>query len=203
MKDCSEAMVEIEIPGLEQKISKRISSLLHFTADDLKPSFDALIISKCNNIDCFIEFVEKKYRSEIGMWITARLIVLKELIRGDKLILPTCLLEYDELYRRLIIGIIYVLRALIPHIVLLDDALAIVLNSLYGGIWPAMTRPYLASFNFFPDTEEVLRFDPTIIAPRAEEDGIYKLATKDKYVIIYRGVKWEVPAREIYALSRT
>ena len=203
VKDCTNEIAEIEIPDLEAKVAQMISSVLHFTADDLKPSFDALIMSRCNSISCLMDFVDKKYRSDIAVWVHARLFVLKDFIRGNTLILPTCLLQYDEMYRRMEIGLIYVLRAYFPHVILMDDMLAIVLNALYGKVWPAMTRPYLASFNYYPTTEEILHFDPTIIAPRADEDGMYKLASKDKYIIIYRGLKWEVPAKEIYELARS
>ncbi len=205
MKDCAtKDPIKVKIQDLEKKIVKKISTILHFTASNtLKPSFDLLITSKCETIECLIAFAEKRFRSDITPWITARLTVLKEyFIQDDNtLIIYQCLEELDELIKRMSIGLLYALRQLIPCLLFIDDALALVLNHMYGGIWPATTRPYVASFNYFPDAEETLRFDPVIIAPGGRT--YYKLAKRDKYVVMYRGQEWEIDAHEIYVLART
>ena len=201
MKECSEETVEIEIPDLEKRVVSKISTVLHFTSpNSLKPSFDLLITSECSDVRCLIDFVEKKYRNDVAIWIKARLVALqKYFIRDNKLMIYLCLEELDELIKRMGIGLIYALRSRIPYLLILDDALALILNSLYGEVWPATTRPYLVSLNYYPQTEDILRFDPVVIAPGGRT--IYRLAKPDKYVIMYRGQEWEIDAREVYALK--
>jgi hypothetical protein len=204
MKECKEKQkeVEIEIQNLERKVAKKISSILHFTASSsLKPSFDLLISSKCENLRCLNDFVEKKFRSDVAMWITARLAVLEDyFIRGNRLVIYLCLEEFDEMIKRMLIGIIYALRSEIPYLLIIDDALAVVLNSMYGDVWPATTRPYLAALNYYPEAGDTLRFDPTIIAPGGR--SYYRLAKPDKYVVMYRGREWEIDAAEVYAMAK-
>ena len=204
MKECKEKQkeVEIEIQNLERKVAKKISSILHFTASSsLKPSFDLLITSRCEDLQCLNGFVEKKFRSDVAGWITARITVLQDyFIRGNRLVIYLCLEEFDEIIKRMLIGIIYALRSEIPYLLIIDDALAVVLNSMYGDIWPATTRPYLAALNYFPEANDTLRFDPVIIAPGGR--SYYKLAKPDKYVVMYRGREWEIDAAEVYAMAR-
>jgi hypothetical protein len=204
LKDCVDETEEVEVPNLEEKVVKRISSILHFTAPEgVRPSFDLLVTSDCSDIDCLIDFAEKKYKSDVSIWVVARLIVLKKkFIRGNKLVIYKCLEEYDELIRRLNIGLTYSFRSYLRHLLLMDDALAIILNSLYGNIWPLMMRPYWASFNYCPQPHDFLRFDPVILAPCSDYGGLYKLAS-DKYIVMYRRQKWELSPDEVYALARS
>jgi hypothetical protein len=205
MKECNEEPIEVAIPNLERKISRKISSILHFTTSNysLKPSFDLLITSKCENLGCLINFAEKKFKSDVASWITARLIVLQEFfIHGDKLLIYVCLEEYDELIKRLNIGLLYALRSQIPHLILIDDTLAIVLNSLYGEVWPVMMRPYFASFNYWPETSDLLHFSPIVLAPGDNYGGLYRL-NSDKYVVMYKRQKWELSPEEVYALAKS
>ncbi len=204
MKDCTDEVDEIEIPNLEAKTVERISSILHFTASNsLKPSFDLLETSECDNIDCLISFAEKKYKNDVAMWVTARLIALKKsFIRGNKLIIYKCLEGRGELVKRLSIGLIYAFRSHINRLLMMDDAIAIVLNSLYGDVWPLMVRPYLASLNYWPEVRDLLRFEPVIIAPGDDYGGLYKL-TSDKYIVMYKRQKWELSPDEIYSLAKS
>ncbi len=204
MKECIDEEVVIEIQDLQSKVSRKISSILHFTAPNaLRPSFDLLITSDCDSIDCLIEFAEKKFRADVAMWITPRLVILqKYFIRGDKLVVPLCLQRYDELIKRLAIGVIHTLRSEIPHYLLLDDALSLILNTMYGDVWMVMSRPYTASFNFFPEARDLLKFDPVIIAPGSDYGGLYKL-TSDKYIVMYNRQRWELRPEEVYALAKS
>lgn len=204
MKECVDEEAEIEIRDLEAKISTKISSILHFTAPNtLRPSFDLLITSDCDRIDCLIEFAEKTFRSDVTTWIKPRLIILKKyFIRGDKLIIPLCLKKYDELIKRLGIGIIHTLREEIPQYLMLDDALSLILNTMYGDVWLVTSRPYMASFNYFPDVRDMLRFDPVVIAPGSDYGGLYKL-TSDKYIVMYNRQRWELRPDEVYALAKS
>ena len=202
MKECIDEEEEIKIEDLEAKISMKISSILHFTAPNtLRPSFDLLILSGCDNIECLISFAEKKFRQDVSMWVTSRLMILKKFfVRNNKLIIPLCLKKYDELVKRLGIGIIYTLREEIPYYLILDDALSLILNTMYGDVWLVTSRPYTASFNFFPDVKDMLRFDPIIIAPGSDYGGLYRL-TSDKYVVMYNRQRWELRPEEVYALA--
>jgi hypothetical protein len=204
MKDCSEKeQIQIKIHNLEKKVVKKISTILHFTASNtLKPSFDLLITSKCDSLKCLAGFAEKRFRNDVAPWITARLEVLNEyFIKDDTLVMYLCLEEFDELIKRISIGLLYALRSHIPYLLIIDDALALVLNHMYGNVWPATTRPYMASFNYFPNADETLKFDPVVISPGGR--SYYKIAKKDKYIVMYRGEEWEIDMREVYALART
>lgn len=206
MKECTsdESIIKIKIPNLEHKIIKKISAILHFTSSNfLRPSFDLLITSKCRDLQCLNAFVEKKFKSDIATWITARLVALQEFfISGDELAIYTCLQEHDELIKRLNMGLLYALRPHIPHLLLKDDALAIVLNSAYGEVWTAMMRPYIASFNYWPDTSDILRFSPVVLAPGDHYGGLYKI-NSDKYIVFYKRQKWELSPEDVYALSKS
>ena len=128
--------------------------------------------------------------------------MLKEyFIRDNRLIIYQCLEEFDELIKRMSIGLLYAMRHLIPHLLIIDDALALVLNHMYGDIWPATTRPYIVSYNYYPESGETLKFDPVIISPGGRT--YYKLAKRDKYVVMYRGQEWEIDAQEVYALAKS
>jgi hypothetical protein len=204
MKDCLEKEpIKVKIPDLEKKVARKISSILHFTASSsLKPSFDLLITSKCETIDCLVDFAEKKFRNDIAPWITSKLIILKEyFIDGDELIIYPCLEEFDELIRRMSIGLVYALRSQILCILVIDDAISLVLNRMYGDVWPAVTRPYVVSYNFYPNADETLRYDPVIIAPGGR--SYYKLAKPDKYIVMYRGKEWEIDAHEVIHLAKS
>jgi hypothetical protein len=66
----------IEVSGSDI-IIKRISSLLQFTAaDGFKTSFDVLSTAECDTLQCLFDFVSKKFKPDIGMWIEARLKML-------------------------------------------------------------------------------------------------------------------------------
>ncbi len=204
MKECSDEEAEIQINDLEAKISMKISSILHFTAaNTLRPSFDLLITSECTDLDCLISFAEKKFKQDISMWIVSRLIILKKFfIRDNKLVIPLCLKKYDELIKRLGIGIIYTLREEIPYYLVFDDALSLILNTMYGDVWMVMSRPYMASFNYFPEVKDLLRFDPVVISPGSDYGGLYRL-TSDKYVVMYNRSRWELRPEEIYAMANS
>jgi hypothetical protein len=205
MKECVDENAEIEIQDLEAKISEKISSILHFTAPNtLRPSFDLLITSGCSNIRCLIEFAEKKFKSDVAMWIVSRLLILEKFfIRGSRLVIPLCLKRYDELIKRLGIGIIYTLREEIqPYYLILDDALSLILNTMYGDVWLVTGRPYTTSLNYFPDVRDLLRFDPVVIAPGSDYGGLYRL-TSDKYIIMYNRQKWELKPEDVYALAKS
>ncbi len=204
LKECAEETAAIAIPELEKKISRKISSILHFTAQNsLKPSFDLLIRSKCDTIQCLINFAEKKFKSEVAMWVTTRLEILQEyFIREDKLVIYLCLQNYDELIKRMSIGLLYALRPEFPHhLLMMDDTLAVILNSVYGEAWQAMMRPYIVSLNYWPQTQDLLRYDPVILAPGSDYKGLYRLTT-DKYVVMYRRQTWELSPEEVYNLAK-
>jgi hypothetical protein len=194
-KECGEhEKVKLEIP--EVFVIKKISSLLHFTAQDIKPAFDALTTSACTSIRCLEEYAEKQFREEIAVWIITRLKILQQFVNENVIELPLCLEQYDEIVRRMIVGILYAVRSKIPWPIVLDDALSFIINNKYAVAWPAMMRPYKFSINQFLETRELLAFNPIVIAPGGH-GGLYRLARPDKYVILFDGFHWEIPRREI------
>jgi hypothetical protein len=199
-KDCTEDV--IEIPGADI-IIKRISSILQFTASDgFRASFDILSAAECTDLRCLFEFVNKTYRTDISMWIETRLRILTRFINGDKVAIPLCLRNEDEIIKRILIGILYVLRSRIKAPVVVDDLLSFITNELYSEAFVAMMRPYLFSINRNLNNHEMLMYNPIIIAPGGQ-GGYYRLAEPHKYVILFDSNKWSIPRKDIEKIARS
>ena len=142
VKDCSEGYVEIPIP--QRTVLQHISGILQFTASDgFKTSFDRLRFVECShsfNVDCLIEYVGKKYREDIADWILPRLLALKQYVFEEKVRIPTCLKDEDELVRRLIVGILYAIRPYFALPIVLDDMLSFVVFQPFLRFWRAGAR---------------------------------------------------------------
>jgi len=193
----------IKIVGVpESYIARKISSVLHFTSEELKPSFDVLVSSGCENLQCLINYAEKKFRDDIALWIIARIMMLQQFIHGDVIELPLCLEDFDELVRRLTIGLLYAIRSKIKAVITLDDALSFITNEKYGNAWIAVMRPFVVTINAYLETKELLRYNPVVITPGGH-GGSYRLARPDKYVIIFDGSRWEIPHREVERLANS
>jgi hypothetical protein len=196
-KDCSQEIVKFELS--EHLIVKKISSILQFTAyDGFRISFDILSTLQYG-IDELVAYVEKKYREDIAQWITARLLALKRFIDANKVEIPTCLKDEDELTRRIVIGILYAIRPYIALPVILDDLLSFVVNETYRESFIAMMRPFVVSVNRYLDSRDLLQFNPIVIAPGGAA-GFYRLSSPRDYVIIFDDKKWKIPRREIEKL---
>jgi hypothetical protein len=202
-KDCSEDYVVI--PLSEQVVLKHISGILQFTASDgFKASFDRLRFVECNNfnVDCLIEYVEKRYREDVTEWILPRLLALKQFIHisEGKIRIPTCLKDEDELIRRLVVGILYAVRPYFALPIVLDDMLSFVVNEAYRDSFLAMARPFMVSLNKYLESRDILNFNPTVITPGGA-GGIYRLARPDKYVVIFDHMRWELPRKDIEKIA--
>lgn len=148
---------------------------------------------------CLIEFAHKNYRPDVAIWIESRLKMLMRFVNNDVVTLPTCLSEYDELARRLVIGLLYVLRSRIALPIIIDDALSFIINVLYNEAFNAMMRPYIFSINKYLQ-DEILQFNPVIIAPGGN-GGFYRLAHPYKYVVLFDGNRWELPLKDIEKIA--
>ncbi|MFP3200194.1 MAG: hypothetical protein RXR06_10025 [Thermoproteus sp.] len=200
-KDCQNATITLSVT--ESLVAKKISSILHFTAQEsLKPSFDILVSSNCKDLKCLVDYAEKKFRDDVAMWIVARIEILQQFVHDGTIEIPLCLEEFDEIVRRLIVGLLYAIRSKINVVIILDDALAFVVNESYRDAFVAMMRPYIISVNRYLDTRDFLSFNPVIIAPGGH-GGEYRLAHPDRYVIIFDGSRWEVPRREVEELANS
>lgn len=201
VKDCVDnGYVEFKIP--ESKIVRRISSVMQFTAyDGFRISFDLLALAPCETIDCLIEYAEKQYREDIAKWIISRLRLLKKFVSNDAVKIPLCLGEDDEGIRRIIVGILYVIRSYVTYLYIIDDALSYVINENYLSAWLADARPYLVSLNYYAgDSREILRFNPVIISPGGHA-GFFRLASPDKYIVIFDSNRWELSRQEIQKIA--
>jgi hypothetical protein len=198
-KDCQKNTIRLNIP--QSLVAKKISSILHFTAEEsLKPSFDILALSRCENLKCIIDYAEKKFRDDVAMWVTTRIEMLGWFVHDDTIEIPLCLEEFDEISRRLIIGLLYAIRSKINAVIILDDALSFVVNEKYADAFVAMMRPYMFSINKFLETKELLAYNPIVVAPGGS-GGLYRLARPDKYVILFDHSRWEIPRREIERIA--
>lgn len=198
----------------EEIIARRISGVLHFTASDgLRISFDILNGKKLEEI----ENQAGKFKPEVAEWIINRIRALKSLKNNNgEIEVPTCLNDFDEIIRRLVIGILYVARPPIP--IIMDDALAFVINRPYYDAFSAMMRPYLFSINRYLDSRELLQFNPVIITPGGagvsagvfattpsllyvEPGGPDRLARPEKYVVLYDGKRYEIRFEDIQRIA--
>ncbi len=200
-KDCAESW--LEVPGADVVV-KRISSVLHFTVSDgFRPSFDALRKANCTDIRCLIDFAKKRYKPDISDWIETRLELLSsQFIKGDKIIIPLCLANEDELIKRLLIGILYVLRSRISVPVIVDDLLSFVTNEPYSEAFTAMMRPYIFTVNRNLNSQEMLMYNPIVIAPGGQ-GGHYRLAEPHKYVVLFDSDRWTIPRKDIEKILRS
>jgi len=182
----------------ESDVIKNISSILQFTANEFKPAFDALSVicgSNCT-IDNLIKETEKMFRDDIAIWIRARLLQLKQFVLPDKIVLPRCLANYDELAKRLVIGLLYAIRRHLAMPLIVDDMLAFVTNQQYSEAFWAMMRPYIFALNRYLDTREILQFNPVVIAPGGA-GGLYRLARPNEYVVLFDGRRYTIPLDNI------
>jgi hypothetical protein len=193
-KDCNDDET-FEIPA--KIVIKKISGVLHFTANEaLKPSFDVLASISCEDMRCLIENVEKRFKPDIATWITSRLTILNQFISGDNIRIPLCLKNYDEIVKRLVLGVTYVARPHIPVPYLIDDTAALIVNLLYEEAYVGMMRPYWIVRNKYLETREMLTFNPIVIAPGGA-GGFYRLAQPDRYVVIFDHMRWELPRKAV------
>ncbi|MEM1568655.1 MAG: hypothetical protein QXI84_09255 [Thermofilaceae archaeon] len=160
VKDCQESYLEVP----EDVVTKRISAILHFTAEGIRPAFDALSSYMSSSLEQ-LENVLGRFKLDIAEWVQMRLNVLKQWRIDRKIRVPLCLKNSDELERRLVVGVLYVARHLFPAPVLFDDTLAFIVDQRYSDAFYAMMRPYIFSINRYLDSKELLRFNPIIITP--------------------------------------
>jgi hypothetical protein len=148
-----------------------------------------------------MDFINKKYKFEVTTWIEPRLKMLMKFVNGDTVVIPTCLTEeYDELARRLIVGILYVLRRRITAPVIMDDMLSFVINEVYSEAFGAMMRPYMFTKNKNLKSDEILLYNPVIITPN-NQGGFYRLAEPFKYVVLFDTYRWVLPRKDVEKIA--
>ena len=201
-KECKDETVTIR--GAAPEVRRRVSAVLQFTATNgFRPAFDALAAAPPearSDLAALREWAERRFKPDVAQWVSLRLEALAQFIREEDVLLPLCMAEEDELIRRIVIGLLYVLRGRIAAPVLLDDALAFVLNEEYSEAFAAMMRPFISSINRYLDTKELLHFSPIVITPD-RVGGIYRLARSDKYVVFHDAGRIELPLREVQRLA--
>ena len=161
-----QSVEHVDIP--EDVVINGISRALHFTAIGLRPSFDVLSVHSPKSLED-LENIASKFKIDIAEWVLARLRVIKQWLveeNGRRYVrVPLYLRDYDELERRLTVGLLYAARPHLPYIFVFDDSMAFVLNESYKEAALAMLRPYLISVNRYLDGRELLLHNPVIITP--------------------------------------
>ena len=155
----------LEIP--EEVVKNRLSSILHFTSVGIKPAFDALTSQRIERLED-IENILGRFKPDVAEWVMVRVrVLLSWMVEDGKryIRIPLALHNYDELARRLVVGVLYVSRPIISHIILLDDTLAFVTDIQYREAFSAMMRPYMFSVNRYLDSRELLLYNPVVITP--------------------------------------
>ena len=200
-KECSDGEIIVQVP--QSEIVRKISGVLHFTAGDgMRPSFDVLTAAtSCDSISCLKEFASKRFRQDVAIWIEARLDVLERIFISDNFIkIPTCLAQYDEIVKRLTLGLLYVLRPKISKPIVIDDASSLITNDPYKEAYVAMMRPSKITANRFMDTKELLMYNPIVVAPGGAA-GVYRLSRPDRYTIIFDHMRWEIKREDIEKIA--
>jgi hypothetical protein len=198
-KECNtEEFFEIDLP--EEFIVKKISAILQFTSsgESFKPAFDVLATYNCSSINCLLDHIEKEMRQDIAMWIRARLKLLSSFVNG-KVRIPVCLSNSDEPVKRIVVGLLYAIREKITMPIILDDALAFILNDAYRQAFVAMMRPFKVSLNERLDTRQLLSYNPIIITPGNNE--IYRLSRPNRYVILFDSFRWELDRKAVEKIA--
>jgi len=200
-KECS-AGDAIVVHVEQSEIVRKISGVLHFTAEDgLRPSFDVLAVSQCNDISCLKEFANKKFRQDVAIWVESRLDILERVFIDNGIVkIPTCLTQYDEIVKRLLLGVVYVLRPKISKPIVIDDASSLITNDPYKEAYVAMMRPSKITANRFMDTKELLMYNPIVVAPGGAA-GVYRLSRPDRYTIIFDHMRWEIKREDIEKIA--
>jgi energy-coupling factor transporter ATP-binding protein EcfA2 len=200
-KECSDGEVVIQIQ--QSEIVRKISGVLHFTAGDgLRPSFDVLTAAtSCDSISCLKEFASKRFRQDVAIWIEARLDVLERVFIDNGIVkIPTCLAQYDEIVKRLLLGLLYILRSKISKPIVIDDASSLITNDPYKEAYVAMMRPSIVTANRFMDTKELLMYNPIVVAPGGAA-GVYRLAHPFRYVLIFDHQRWELDRKAVEKIA--
>jgi energy-coupling factor transporter ATP-binding protein EcfA2 len=218
-KDCEDRAIYVD----EKIVIRHISAVLHFASERIMPAIDRLTTLVDGSIDALMKAVEAKFRPDIAEWVQAKLQLLTSLKEGDKIRIPLCVKNLDEPYRRITIGLLYAARHYIANIpVLIDDVFAFVLSESYSEAFRAMMRPYIISYNTYPDSKLLLAHSPVVLSPartpttscpsltpptrEAQTPGsgkIHRLVERDSYVIIWNGKIEKVKFKDIEALAQS
>lgn len=157
----------------EDIVAKRWSSIMHFTVEGVRPAFDAVSAYKPRTLDDVENILTSKFKMDIAEWGLHRTRVLKQwlIVDGNRYLkVPLYLRDYDELERRLVVGLLYAARAEIDGVLIFDDAMAFVLNLPYREAALAMLRPYYFAVNRHLLTHEILMHNPFTMTP--SEPGV-------------------------------
>lgn len=193
VKDCFPNEETLTLPLAH--LWKKIGVVLHYAAEDIKPSIDRLTVEleRLGDLDKALQLLDHRVRD----WVEVRIAALRRFIVNGSVVIPSCLSDVDDVHLRIAAGLIYAYRPLIPKLILLDDILAYIIEQRRKEAFAALMRPIMAVINRYPDQDDMFSFHPIVITPGGPP---HRFTKKGHYTIIWDGEIYHVPLRDVLSL---
>ena len=192
-----------------QEVIQKLGTVLHYVADSSDIRIDNLMhlvadtASKIGTLDIGVitKRVEEKQGHDLSLLAKVWLENIQMFIKGNSVLIPRCVQGFNEIALRLIPGIIVAIRHRTTLPVMLDDIFGFIFDDKRSHRWfAAYARPFIISINRYLDTEELLGFNPVVIPPGGQ-GGIYRIASPNRYLVLFDSHRFEIDAKEIEKLA--
>jgi nucleoside-triphosphatase THEP1 len=213
--NCNKGPYEVDAA---QKVISKLGTVLHYvvdryyiadSSDDTKIRIDNLMNNVTEtareigtlDIDTITKRVEEKLGHDLSLLARVWLENIQMFIKGNSVLIPRCVRDFNEIALRLIPGIIVAIRGHIKPPVVLDDIFGFISDDKRSQQWfAAYARPFIISINRYLDTEELLRYNPVVITPGGQ-GGVYRISSPNKYLVLFDSYRFEIDAKEIKKLA--
>jgi nucleoside-triphosphatase THEP1 len=207
-----------EVDDVAQKVIQKLGTVLHYvvdryyiadSSDDTKISIDSLKYFVADtaerigtlDIDTITKRVEEKLGQDLSLLARVWLENIQMFIKGNSVLIPRCVRDFNEIALRLIPGIIVAIRGHIKTPVVLDNIFGFIFDDKRSQQWfAAYARPFIISINRYLDTEELLRYNLVVITPGGQV-GVYRISSPNKYLVLFDSHRFEIDAKEIEKLA--
>ena len=214
--NCNKEPYEVDVA---QEVIQKLGTVLHYVVDRyyVADSSDNTEIIRINNlmniviktaseigsldIGTITKRVEEKLGNDLSLLARVWLENIQMFIKGNSVIIPRCVRDFNEIALHLIPGIIVAIRDRIEPLVVLDDIFGFIFGNERNRQWfAAQATPFIIGINRYLDTEELLKYNPVVITPGGL-GGIYRIASPKKYVVLFDSRRIEIDAKEIKKLA--
>jgi nucleoside-triphosphatase THEP1 len=214
--NCNKGPYEVDVA---QEVIQHLDTVLHYVVDRyyVADSSDITEIIRIDNlmntviktareigtldIDTITKRVEEKLGQDLSLLARVWLKNIQMFIKGNSVLIPRCVRDFNEIALRLIPGIIVAIRGHIKTPVVLDDIFGFIFGDERNRQWfAAQATPFIIGINRYLNTEELLRYNPVVITPGGL-GGIYRIASPKKYVVFFDSRRFKIDAKEIKKLA--
>jgi len=204
--NCNKGPYEVDAA---QEVIQKLGTVLHYVADSSDIQIDTLMLivaetaREIGTLD--IGVITKRVEEELGhdLSLLARVWLenVQMFIKGNSVLIPRCVQGFKEIALRLIPGIIVAIRHRTNLPVMLDDIFGFIFGDERSQRWfAAYARPFIISINRYLDTEELLGYNLVVIPPGGQS-GIYRIASPNRYLVLFDSHRFEIDAKEIEKLA--